>query len=113
MASRNTYECYVCKKNGFPETRVYLDGKDANGKTIYKNEDFSPHQHKQAKQEQQTQPQPKASTTIVTEPTSLKIINAKLDRIIALLESQQQQKPEDNFGRDRNLLDKVGGDIRE
>lgn len=47
MASKVTYECFVCKKNGFPDTRVFLDGKDENGKTIYKNEDMTAHQHKQ------------------------------------------------------------------
>jgi hypothetical protein len=47
MASKQTYECYVCKKNNFPGVRVHLDGKDANGKTIYKNENMTPHQHKQ------------------------------------------------------------------
>jgi hypothetical protein len=47
MASKQTYECFVCKKNGFPETRVYLDGKTETGQTIYKNEDMSPHIHKQ------------------------------------------------------------------
>jgi hypothetical protein len=45
MASKQTYECYTCKMNGFPETRVYLDGKDENGKTIYKNLDMLPHRH--------------------------------------------------------------------
>ena len=91
MASKQTYECYVCKRNGFADIRVYLDGKTEDGKTIYRNEDMLPHVHKQAKQ-QQSQPQ-QQSSIIVTEPTSLKIINAKLDRIIALLlESQQQER---------------------
>lgn len=91
MASKQTYECFVCKRNGFPDTRVYLDGKTEDGKTVYKNEDMSPHQHKQqAKQQQQSQQGQAAASTIVTEPTSLKIINAKLDRIISLLESQKQ-----------------------
>ena len=94
MASRNTYECYVCKKNNFPGVRVYLDGKTDDGITVYKNEDMTPHQHKQQVKPQQQQ----VSTTVVTEPTSLNIINAKLDRIITLLlrvatsEEQQQQQ---------------------
>jgi hypothetical protein len=92
MASKQTYECYVCKRNGFPDIRVFLDGKTEEGKTIYKNEDMTSHQHKTKQPEQEQQSQPQASTTIVTEPTSVKIINAKLDRIIALLESQQQQQ---------------------
>ena len=90
MASRNTYECYVCKKNNFPGVRVYLDGKTEDGKTVYKNEDMSAHSHKQQKQQQPE------SSTIVTEPattiTAMKIINAKLDRIISLLVSQHQSK---------------------
>ena len=77
MASKQTYECYVCKRNGFTDVRVFLDGKTEDGKTVYKNPDMSPHVHKQAQGQ---------STTIVAEPTSMKIINAKLDRIIALLE---------------------------
>lgn len=89
MASKQTYPCFQCRKSGFDNVMVYLDGRDSSGKTIYKNEDMTPHQHKQ-KQEQQQQQQ--ASTTIMTEPTSLKIINTKLDRIIALLESQSQQQ---------------------
>ena len=88
MASRNTYECYVCKKNNFPGVRVYLDGKTEDGKTVYKNEDMSAHAHKQQKQQQQSQ-----FSHIVTEPTTvMKILNAKLDRIISLLESQHQSK---------------------
>ena len=54
----------------------------------------SPYAQQQQQQQQQQQPQQQvqASTTLVTEPTAMKIINAKLDRIIALLlESQQQQ----------------------
>jgi hypothetical protein len=83
MASKQTYECYVCKRNGFADIRVYLDGK-----TIYKNEDMSPHVHKQ-QQQQHSQ-----SSNTVTEPatTAMKIINAKLDSIISLLESQYQSK---------------------
>jgi hypothetical protein len=45
--SKQTYECYVCKRNGFPDTKVYLEGKTEDGKTIYKNEDMSSHNHKQ------------------------------------------------------------------
>ena len=88
MASKQTYECFQCKKNGFPDVRVYLDGKTEDGRTIYKDENMAPHQHKQQEKQPAQQQQLQASTTIVTEPTSLKIINARLDRIIALLESK-------------------------
>ena len=43
--SKQTYEYYRCRDNGFPNTRVFLDGKTENGKTIYRNEDLTPHQH--------------------------------------------------------------------
>jgi hypothetical protein len=46
MASKQTYPCYVCKKAGYDNVRVYLDGRTADGKTIYKNEDMTPHVHK-------------------------------------------------------------------
>lgn len=46
MASRKSYECFVCKRQGFEDVQVFLDGKDDQGKTIYKNEDMTPHQHK-------------------------------------------------------------------
>jgi hypothetical protein len=54
MASKQTYECFVCKKAGFPDTRVYLDGKTEDGKTVYKNTDMMLHQHKITKQQEQT-----------------------------------------------------------
>lgn len=60
--SRKQYECFKCRDSGFPGTLVYLAGKDEQNRTIQ----------------------------LVTEPTSLKIINAKLDRIISLLESQSK-----------------------
>jgi hypothetical protein len=90
MASRKTYTCFVCQKSGH-DIHVFLDGKDEQGHTKYLNEDMTRHTHLGSGQQQQTQ-SPQASTTTVTaEPTSLKIINAKLDCIIALLEGQHQQ----------------------
>jgi hypothetical protein len=86
--SRKPYECFRCRDNGFPNTQVYLAGKDEQGKTVYIEEDGTAHQHK-IKQEQQQSP---GSTTLVTEPTVMKIINAKLDRIISLLEPQKNQE---------------------
>lgn len=111
MASKQTYECFQCKKNGFPDVRVYLDGKTEDGKTIYKNEDMTPHQHKQqtkqpaqqAKQQQpQAEPFPKISDESVQRGITaftmmsdligaveenkqqLVAINEKLDRLINL-----------------------------
>lgn len=92
MASRNTYECYVCKRNGFDNIRVYLDGKTADGKTIYKNEDLTPHQHKQA----QSQQQGSSTTTVVTQATTkeerilnlLNDLNIKMSHVIKLLDEK-------------------------
>jgi hypothetical protein len=90
--SRKPYECFRCRDNGFSGVQVYLAGKDEQGKTVYVEEDGTAHQHK-AKQEQQLQSQQsQGSITVVTEPTAMKIINAKLDRIISLLESQKKQE---------------------
>jgi flagellar basal body rod protein FlgB len=96
--SKRPYECFKCRDNGFPNTMVYLAGKDEQNRTIQLEEDGSKHIHKtkqqQESQEQQSQqPQSQDSPTVVTttEPTSLKIINAKLDRIISLIESQWQK----------------------
>jgi hypothetical protein len=86
MASRKTYECFKCRDNGFPNTMVYLAGKDEQGKTVYIEEDGTGHQHKT--KQQQGHQQGQGSTTVVTEPTAMKIINAKLDRIISLLEKE-------------------------
>ena len=63
MASKNTWECFVCKANGFPGTLVYLAGKDAQGRAIRLEDDgTTPHVHKskvpsqnqQSQQQQQT-----------------------------------------------------------
>jgi hypothetical protein len=92
MASKQTYECFTCKKAGFPDTRVYLDGKTADGKTIYKNEDMTPHQHKHSSAPKFIQNM--NSTTSSTqesqqqEQLSLKLIHARIDRVVQLLESQ-------------------------
>jgi hypothetical protein len=75
--SRKRYECFRCRDSGFPITMVYLTGKDEEGKTIQLEENGSKHTHKikeQKQQEsQQQQPQQQQSSTIVTEPTSIKI----------------------------------------
>jgi hypothetical protein len=70
---------------------VYLAGKDEQGRVIrLKDDGTTPHVHKTKVPSQQQQ---QGFPTVVTEPASLKIINAKLDRIIALLtESPQTNK---------------------
>lgn len=99
MASKQKYECFTCRDNGFPGVLIYLAGKNAEGKAIRVEEDGSAHVHKTKQQQEaaqlpeqqshQAQQQGLGSTTIVTEPTSMKIINAKLDRIISMLETRQ------------------------
>jgi hypothetical protein len=97
MASKQTYECFACKRNGFPDTRVYIDGKTEDGRTIYKNEDMSPHTHKlQSQQQSQQGEQASKSTTIVTQATKeerilnlLNDLNVKMNHVIKLLESEK------------------------
>jgi hypothetical protein len=95
MASKQTYECYVCKRNGFTDVRVYLDGKDENGKTVYKNEDMSPHSHKQLspqpKQEQQQSKQPTELTEILDKLQGLEAQIAHLTKVVYTFSQQQQQ----------------------
>ncbi len=95
MASKQTYPCFQCEKNGFPDVRVYLDGKDANGKTIYKNEDLSPHTHKQGQYQQQTvvqqsqTPVQQASTIISDLQLQMKLLHQKLDRVLEYIDKER------------------------
>ena len=94
MASHKPYECFKCRDNGFPNTMVYLAGKDEQGKTVYIEEDGTAHQHKQKQQQgqaQQPQPQPQSRSYADTNTNPmplLRILDAKMDRVIALLEKQ-------------------------
>jgi hypothetical protein len=85
--SRKPYECFKCRDNGYANTMVYLAGKDESGKTVYVEEDGTPHLHKTKHNHSISDYQGS-----VTEPitTAMKIINAKLDRIIALLQESQK-----------------------
>jgi hypothetical protein len=84
MASKQTYPCYVCKRNGFEDVRVYLDGKTEDGKTIFKNEDMSPHQHK--RQQQQHGGDVGGNSTELSETPRLPVLGARLEYAISLLE---------------------------
>ena len=56
MASKSTYECFVCKNNGFTGVQVYLAGKDDQGRSIRLESDgVTPHVHKTKVTSQQTQ----------------------------------------------------------
>jgi hypothetical protein len=76
---------------------VYLAGKDEQGRAIrLEDGGTTPHVHKTKVPSQQLQrQQSQGSRAVVTESptttTSLKIINAKLDKIILLLEESQKR----------------------
>jgi hypothetical protein len=101
-ASRRTYTCFVCQKAGH-EVQVYLDGKDEQGRTKYLNEYGTKHTHlgsNSSQSQSQSQPQKNESTTVVSESTQsestqpqlqLKLIAARLEYAISLLERLQQQ----------------------
>jgi hypothetical protein len=88
MASRKTYTCFVCQKAGH-EVQVFLDGKDEQGRTKNLNVEGTKHTYLESSQQQQAQSQ--KSTTVITEPIA-KILNAKLGRIIALLETELKKE---------------------
>jgi hypothetical protein len=81
MASKQTYECYVCKKAGFADVRVYRDGKTEDGKTIYKNTDMTAHQHKQGEQQQTDAPKFSQSKNLNTNSTQESQQEALLTRV--------------------------------
>ena len=93
MASKSTYECFVCKANGFAGTLVYLAGKDDKGRAIRLEDDgVTPHQHKskapsQQVQQEQAQRQPDLFLEI-------KLISQKLDKVITLLTEEHTKHKE-------------------
>lgn len=64
---------------------VYLAGKDEQGRTIYIEENGTAHRHKTKEQVYQSQQQ-QGSATVFSEPTQLKVIAARLEYAITLLE---------------------------
>lgn len=83
--SRKTYNCYICEKNGYPDERVHLAGKDANGRTIYLEPDgVTAHQHRR-KEGSTSSAQPTITpTTAETIISLLKDIDSKLNRLLAI-----------------------------
>ena len=80
--SKKTFECFVCQKQGFPNERVYLAGKDANGLTIYLEPDgVTAHRHKF---KERTNPPTTLSTSADTILSKLDEISQKLDRLLAI-----------------------------
>ena len=88
MASRKTYPCFACQKAGHDEVQVLLDGKDEQGRTKYLNEDGTRHTHLGSGRPQQQQQQELGSTTTMAsaESPQLKVIAARLEYAISLLE---------------------------
>ena len=82
--SKQTFECFVCKKQGFTNERVYLAGKDSNGRTIYLETDgVTAHRHKFKERTPETKPTTLAtSSDIIIQ--KLDEINSKLDRLLAI-----------------------------
>ena len=83
MASSRTYKCFVCKRQGVDGVPVYLDGKDTEGRTKYLSDDMTTHTH-QGTGAATTQ-QPRTSKEVSKEEIVplLRIINAKLDRLLS------------------------------
>lgn len=93
MASPRTYECFVCKRQGVDGVQVYLDGKDAEGRTKYLNEDMTTHAHQgsgAAAAATTQQPMTNKQVSKGEIVPLLRIINAKLDRLLAETESSDK-----------------------
>lgn len=89
--SRRPYECFKCRDSGFPNTMVYLAGKDDQGRTIQLEEDGTHHTHKSKGQDSSSSSSVVTSAAPPESTAMLKIISAKLDRIITMLSESQQQ----------------------
>ena len=109
MTSKQTYPCFACRKAGFDNVMVYLDGKDDQGNTKYLNTDGTRHHHHHHQQQQpssnstaeqvvhghghqgQQQQQPAQQgqggsiTTVVSQSAQLRMVDSKLDRLIELM----------------------------
>jgi hypothetical protein len=117
MASKQTYPCFACRKAGF-QVLVFLDGKDEQGKTIYKNLDMTPHQHRITNQQEQSSRYiPANSSQTETETTTEQSadIHDKLTEIIGKLQGLENKidhlsrllyalTGEQSHEHDRNLL---------
>ena len=104
MASRKPYECFRCRDNGFPNTMVYLTGEVDQVRKLFTSKkmerltdirqerrDTYDDNNQQPIQllllfQQLTPTVAACGTTNITESSpAIKVINAKLDRIINLL----------------------------
>ena len=86
MASKSTYPCFACRKAGY-EIPVFLDGKDAEGRTNYLNEDGTKHIHKTKAEAGFNQNHAQESSLDSKDYGALLVsMNEKLDRLLNLAE---------------------------
>jgi hypothetical protein len=88
MASKQLYPCFSCRRVGY-EIPVYLDGKDAEGRTKYLNEDGTKHIHK-TKQELPQQSNPLATLSDESVDSGMTAFSMMTD-LIRLVEQTQKR----------------------
>jgi hypothetical protein len=96
MASPRTYECFVCKRNGIDGVQLYLNGKDAEGRTKYLNEEMTIHFHQGSGAAPSPTQLPANSKQVSKEEIVplLRIINTKLDRLLSKTGSGEKHHEE-------------------
>ena len=86
--SKKTFGCFVCQNQGFNE-RVYLAGKDSNGRTMYLEPDgVTTHRHKFKERTINNTPTT-LTTTADTIISLLKNIDQKLDVLVKERDREQ------------------------
>jgi hypothetical protein len=97
MANPWMYECFTCKRNGVGGVVVYLDGKGVEGRTKYPNKDKTSHIHQTngtAVQQSLTSRQPTDEQLVPL----LRIINAKLDRLLSEVSNRDGRDDDGKLG---------------
>jgi hypothetical protein len=86
MSTKKTYECFVCKNNGFPNVMVVLAGKDEHGRPIRKDPiDESDHVHMTKLGGQQQQ------VTQAQQPTPIPTYKQANDQRIAEMHDENRE----------------------
>jgi hypothetical protein len=96
MASQRTYECFACKRLGFSGVLVYLDGKDDEGRTKYLNKDMTSHIHQGIPISTQQPPSQQISKEEII--PLLRIIDAKLDRLLTDVSGNNEEDDDERLG---------------
>jgi len=97
MTSPRAYECFVCKRQGVGGVQVYLDGKDTEGRTKYLNDDMTTHIHQGNTTSTQLLNAPQQTSKEDVIPL-LRIINAKLDRLLSRISGNSEKEHEGSLG---------------